>query len=387
MDRKYEINDRRLKSEFTRVSFSGYKRIEVENLLKKSILELKLEQAQYWCAELVCIGMFDKLWELFYLFVSNHINISNPRVMPYLQVKYDYYQTIRSTGYHDCEMSMRNNKNIRECFAEIICVLCYSPKMPALSVLKLKPNELTITNLQGRLKAESKKYIGLLLKEGDPDELSLSMNELSYLCLSIGDGLETPKMHDVLFWVHWILMYDEHCRKNKIPLRCATRQAMERDLTQTHKEDVVWIIWDLIEIMNQTDYSSRRTEVVSKLITKTDVDRYTNVIHRVCQSILFFYKIKFTSSCKKKKLCLLYFVFQLLFTPIDISIQLMTIEEKTATEIIKGNINLIYGTLKANELAPKTDYLFDTMGDVSETSRKETQRRLELLKTIGDINY
>jgi hypothetical protein len=379
MDRKYEINDKRTKKDFSRISFSGYKRSEVDNLLKKCMLENKIEQSQYWCAELVCIGEFDKLWELFYLFTSKHIHIANTRIFPYLESKYDVFETIKSTGYHDFELAMRNNMKIRECFAEIVFVLCVSPKMPVLTPLKIKKDELSILNLQGRLRANSLEHGKDFINKDDAEELIVFINELSFLCFEKSQEY-INKLHDILFWVHWLFAYDEHCRKNNINLQCSTRQQADRFLSGEQKKDVVWIIWDIILEANLTlhdTYLKKQEQYVKQN------ENYKKFIHRILESLLFFFKLKFTHACKKRKISLLYFAFQLLFMPIDVNINLLTREDKNKLEIIKGNINSIYEKIKENEIKPETDYLFNNTTE-HENNLCKTQKRLEL---INDVSY
>lgn len=380
MNRKYEINDVRIKKDFSRISFSGYKRNDVESQLKKSILENKIEKSQYWCAELICVGEFEKLWEIFYLLTSKHIHIANPRVYPYLESKHRLYEDIKSTGYHDYEISMRNNMKIRECFAEIVFVLCVSPKMPVLTPLKLKKNELSILNLQGKLRAYSLEHGKEFMTSDDPEELIVAINELAYLCFEKTEEY-INKLHDILFWVHWIFSYEEHCRNNNIPLECSSRQTHDSQLTISQKKDIVWIVWDIIFEANLTIHdtsSHKKDQYVNQH------ENYKKFIHRILQSLLFFFKLKFTHACKKRKISIIYFAFQLLFMPIDTNISLLSREDKNTLDIIKENINSIYEKLKENEITPDTDYLFNNT-DESENNREKTQRRLELMRGLDRI--
>lgn len=377
MNRKYEINDRRTKKEFSRISFSGYKRTEVESLLKKSILENKMEQAQYWCAELICIGEFDKLWEGFYLLASKHIHIANPRIFPYLETKYHLYESIKSTGYHDYEIAMRNNIKIRECFAEIVFVLCVSSKMPVLTPLKTKKKELSILNLQGKLRANNVEHGTSFMKKDDPEELILIVNEIAYLCFEKTNEY-VNKLNDIFFWVNWLFSYEDHCRKNKISFECATRQSKDTALSLNDKKDVVWILWDILFETNLTIHDTNTKHYVNQKET------YKKFIHRILESLLFFFKMRFTHSCKKRKIYVLYFAFQLLFIPVDITIPLLSNENKHSLTIIKENIHLIYEKIKEYEINPDTDYLFNNMDDSSQ-NREKTQKRLELLRDFENI--
>jgi hypothetical protein len=391
MERKYEINDIRMKKDFSRSSFSGYKRTDVEKLLKKAILEDKIEEAQYWCAELVCIAEYEKLWEIFYLLTSKHIHIANPRIFPYLRLKYETYDNIKSTGYYNYELAMRNNIKIRECFAEVVCILCMSPKMPVLTPLKTKKNEFSILNLQGKLVAKTLDHGKEFLKKDDPDELLISINELAFLCFEKNNEY-VNKLNDVIFWLNWMLIYEEHCRKNNISLECATRQSNDKYLTYEQKKDFIWILWDIIFETNLTIHSSddntNDTQHFTNIIQNKNeyikqTEQYKLFINRILEAILFFFKVNYTHTCKKRKITLLYFAYQLIFMPIDTTIQLINKEQRGITETIKTNINIIYEKIKKNEVNPETDYLFNQIEDKN-NNRENTQKKLELLNNITD---
>lgn len=362
-----EINDKRNKNDFSRITFSCYKRTDVEKLFIKSLLDGNVEEANYWCAEYIAIAEFDKLWEIFYLLTCKQIHIANPKMMPYLQLKHEQYETICSMGYKDYEISLRNNENIRKLFCEMVCVFCYSPKMPMITLIKMKNSDLEITKLHSKLKAPNTNYGSYYLMENDPNEMLLSINELAFLC-SDDDILEMntqehdiTKLYDVLYWLHWIILYDEHCRKINIPLQCGTRQTTDNSLSNTLKEDVIWMVWEIIE-----DKASQHT---NKLVV------------RIIESIVYFYKIKFTHTCKKRKLPMLYYVFQILFLQLDVSIPLITHENKKKMDTIKQNINVIYKMLKENEHSTQTEYLFNEFNGAK--TRENTQKRLEMMNSMG----
>lgn len=384
MENGYEISDARTKKDFARITFSGYKKKDTENQLKKAILENKVEQAQYWCAEIICTGDFDKLWEIIYLLASKHIHIANPRVFPYLRMKYDCYESIRSMGYRDYELSMRNHRKVRECFAEVICVLCASSKMPVLTPLKMKKEELSILNLQGRLQATTTEHGKYFLKRGDPEEILVAINELAYICFERNNEY-INKLYDALFWLHWVLSYEEHCRKNEMSLECAPRQTSDTGLAPDYRTDIIWIIWDVIFESNLTVHN--HTANASTPPTRHYVsqnENYKRFIHRILESLLFFFKQKFTNSCKKRKITLIYLAFQLLFMPIDTSVKLLSDDARVMTDTVKENIDVVYKRIKESEKRANTDYLFD--GVDKEQNLDNTMRRLELMSSMELVN-
>ena len=63
----YEINDKRLIKEFAGISFSGFKKNDAKKQLTKNIVDGRVEEANYWAAELICSANFLDLWEIFSL--------------------------------------------------------------------------------------------------------------------------------------------------------------------------------------------------------------------------------------------------------------------------------------------------------------------------------
>ena len=64
-----EINDIREQPEFKGLSFSNYKRSDVKKQLITNLLNGKIENSNYWCAELICSGNFPELWDTIIHFI------------------------------------------------------------------------------------------------------------------------------------------------------------------------------------------------------------------------------------------------------------------------------------------------------------------------------
>ena len=67
----YEINDIRSHSEYKGISFSKYKKSDVKKQIIQNLLNSKVENANYWCAELICAGHYGELWDIITLFVNS----------------------------------------------------------------------------------------------------------------------------------------------------------------------------------------------------------------------------------------------------------------------------------------------------------------------------
>lgn len=109
---------------------------DVRKELLNSILNGKVEHACNWSAELICAGQFLDLWDIILTFLGKHIHLANPRLAIYVELRYENFKNIISSGYQDELLRLRNSPKIRALFAEVICILCFSNKNIVFKVLK-----------------------------------------------------------------------------------------------------------------------------------------------------------------------------------------------------------------------------------------------------------
>jgi len=333
-----EINDMRDIKEFKGVSFSKFKKSDVQKQFVKSVLESAVEPACYWSCELICSGHFKDLWDSIILIFAKHIQMANPKLAVYLDRRLSVFANILNNGYVSNELQLRNNEKIRKLFAEIITIITFAKKSHPYEEIKVK-----IEWEETRLKAPDLTFATCFKK--DPKKLFVPLNEMSY-------ALKTKNIIDACYWITWFIDYDCHCRTKKTPL-LIERRTFLKNLNQ----NVVWMIWDTI-----LDFSKSSEPIVITII----------------ESLLNIFSKKYSVAENKKKMFVFYFAVSLLVGPNQYSNISDNMEE--VNEIV-DNIHSIYKQIKINEISPNTDYLFNNIN----VNLEKTIEKLEKMESITNI--
>ena len=237
------INDVRTGAGFQGISFSGCSRAEVKRQLAQSLLKGKVEPACHWCAELVCAGHFGDVWDVVLFFVGKHIHGANPKIPVYVEARYAVFRNIVGQGFFSEELQLRNSRDVRQLFAEVMCVLALSDKGHSVEPIKIdRAEEFDATLLRARLKAPSARFAEPVFRKEDPKELYVAVNELVF-CLAGEPGGAGPDAMGACYWIEWIAEFDALCRKRGQRCVCERRaDAVEPTL----QKDAVWLVWDAL---------------------------------------------------------------------------------------------------------------------------------------------
>ena len=340
-----EINDKRLEKDFRSISFSGYKKSAAKKELLNYLFANKIEESVYWSVELICAGHYVLLWDTIFLFISKFVNLGNPRLPLYIEIRLNDFKNILNSGYSDNELKLRNNDKIRKLFAEVICVLCLSKKKNSFDSPKIKDKEYHSVNLTHKLKAPTVDYANKIFRKDDPKELFISINELAW-----NIDKKNKNSSEAYYWVEWILGFESICKKNKQIKTQGSRR--EAPVESKYQNDIIWIIWDVI-----FQESKKHPEGIQKII----------------EALLNLFSVRYSPGSKKRRKTMIYFAISLLTEPFDANIPLYK-DGKTISKVT-GKINNIYKQIKKNEVKPLTDYLF-----------KNTWNGGNLEKTIDKLN-
>ena len=342
-----------IRQDFKNITFSNFQKSQAKIELINTIYNCKIENACYWCAEFICAGHFLDLWDIIIIYFCKYIHSGNPKLPIYLSMRYNSFLTILNNGYSTNLMMMRNNKKIRKLFAEVICILCYSVKKHNYQEVKLNKNEeFDLTNISSRFKAPNIHYIDNILKDDDPKELIIPLNELIY-------NLENKNIIDTCYWFEWILEYENICKKKKKKCSCQGRTYAPNG----NQNDIIWILWDTIFYYSNVENNKNKENI--------------NIINKIVKSLYELFTIKYNPPIKKKRKFIIYFCFSLIIE--NYNFELPITNKSQEIEAIISKIDTIYKEIKKNEISPNTDYLFTNL---KKSNIEKTIEKIEMINNI-----
>ena len=350
------INDARQPGDFKSITFSNYKQTAVRSKLIENMINGRIEPACHWCCELICAGHFMDLWEIILHFVGKHIHIGNPKITIYLEKRFELFRNIMEQGNFTHELQLRNHPTIRELFAEIICTLTTSNRKNSFETIKInREEEFDMTQMTDRLKAPTIQYAVPIMKEDDPKELFIAINEFAYHL-----SPDSRNVFTACYWIEWIIEFDLLCKKRKQATKCQTRTYVP--VENKYKNDIIWLIWDAIFEKSNTINSPYITQLLASL---------RNI-----------FCIKYSQTTAKKRRYLIYFAVTLVIDQVPTDIPLMP--NKPVITTVVSQINHIYKQIKKNEQKPSTDYLFKNLE--KEVAMERSLRKMDLVNSIDITN-
>lgn len=349
-----EINDIREQKDYQGCSFSKFKKTDVRKELLNNLIDSKIEPACYWSAELICAGHFSELWDIILLFYSKHIHLGNPKLAIYLELRIKNFREIVSNGYVGNEIRLRNNSKIRRLFCEIMCILCDAKRRHTLNDIKISKKDFDMSQMTERFKAPNITYSKEVFLEGDPTELFVAINELSYHL-----STDSQNVMDACYWIEWIINFESIC-KSKKDNKCVCERRSQIQVESKFQMDIIWIIWDLFSQVSQ-----KKSVLVQKIVSAS----------------LSLFTLKYGSGCQKKRKYIMYFVVSILCENNTYEEEIIRESQKQTLSNVTSKINSVYAQIKKNEVSPGTEYLFK---NTKAMELEKTIEKLETMNTFGE---
>ena len=235
------VNDSRTVADFQKFTFSGHLRSHVYKVLEENIKLGHGDYACYWSLELMCSGLVHSLWQTLFECAAKHINRAGPNVFLYLISSYEKFAPIESQ-YSVLQMTdIRNNVQARQLVCETAASVALTRKHKLIPLPKIKvEHDFNQVTLQENLRSPSSNYAKHIVREDDPVDIYIPLNELTY-CLRP----ESRDLTRALYWIAWILKFaSQYKKQTKVAFDCSFRSNKYIDSSYSRNE--VWLIWDVI---------------------------------------------------------------------------------------------------------------------------------------------
>ena len=235
------VLDSRTVADFQKFTFSGHLRNHVYKVLDENIKLGHGDYACYWTLELLCSGLVHSLWQTLFEASAHHINRAAPNVFLYLVRMYEKFAPYEGQYSVMAMTDMRNNQEVRNLVCEVAASVALLRKNKLTPIPKIKvEHDFQATTVNENLKAPSSSYARPIMKEDDPLDLYVPINELVY-CLRP----ETRDLPRSLYWVAWILKFSSAYKKqNKKALDCSFRP--NSFVGDVHGRQVIWLLWVIV---------------------------------------------------------------------------------------------------------------------------------------------
>ena len=122
-----QISDIRVPKDFTKTTFSGYKKSDVVKALDRCLVSGSVERACFWAAELVCSGRFLDIWETLMVTYSQNCFSSAPKIAMVLSELLTSFGSLANGQYSGNELELRNVDHVRTLVAQAVASVAAAP--------------------------------------------------------------------------------------------------------------------------------------------------------------------------------------------------------------------------------------------------------------------
>lgn len=223
------------------MTFSGYKKTQVFQQLKKSILKGEVDKACFWAAELDASSYTEEIWTKIMIFGCKEINYANPNLPTYL---YKSFREFKRISNNWSKKEMCDSQELRNRLCEFICILSMSLKKKFPDYPRIKENDFKISNMKKKMIATDTNIINGLVNKNNTIEIRIALNEFANYLIS--ESGCTDSIKNCLFWLDWISYYNKIYKKNiGKELKCIQMYKNE-DIDPKYKANYIWYVWDII---------------------------------------------------------------------------------------------------------------------------------------------
>ena len=327
------INDVRAAGDFSKTSFSGYKKCAVLKEVVSEISRSNIETSCFWTAECIASGYYLDLWNIIINYSCEYLHIANPRLILLVNKLLKQFKEIANKTNND--LQLRNDPNIRKMFFDTVVIICKSNRKTKFQYVKIQDKEVDLNIMSSKFSAPSTNYIDKIFNQGDPKELYMSLNEF---CFNLSKDNEN--FNQACYWYEWMVHFDEMCRKRKGKIECLLRDFIP-DRLGKNAIDGLWLIWHAL-----FDIAKDKGKGINSMI----------------ENLFELFTFKYTTKSWSHKRYIIYYAISLVVDKVDFSIPL--VKDSKSVDNITKQLDLMFIEIKKNEIYVKPKSKLDHKLDV-----------------------
>lgn len=326
----YLINDNRKPDLFKKTTFSNFLKKEVFQTIIKSIDNGNVSDACLWSTECIISGYLDELWNKSLEYYCKYINVNSPFLPYHFYRKLVLFVRLQKDPHFSKNMmDLRNSQEVRNHIAELMCLLTHATKSrKSVPLPKIIKKDFENEHFQSKLLESEIYYVNQIINKKDPKELNCIAHTFANLLQE-----KSYHLNQSIYWIFWILEWEKIMILKFGHYSCFNRYTLI-NVDKKNGEDVIWIFWSII----LKECENRTNELLSQQV----------------KSLFEFFKFKYTSSKKRKRIFFLINCIQLLDPHLDLNLSKYPIfENYPITLQACTNINIVYKYYKKEETVSK----------------------------------
>ena len=331
---KYQIFDSRKLIDFKTQTFGGYSKSDVNSQLDKAIQAEELEKSIYLSFQLLFSGYVNLLWDKLINLIYKNINTNNPNIPKFMYEKQKKWDSIvlQKIYKKDNILLLRNNVIIRELIVELVCIIILSRKRKLEQLKKITKGDFVLSSFKSRLEAKDSSLSSNYLKENDPSEVRIAMNELVY-------QMKQRNFDKVLYWLSWMLEWDKLNVKQYGKFKVHPR--LVQGVEPKFATNIIWLIWEYIN------------DIRFKVNTFSTHNSLTEEDNEQINYLWKCFTLNYSNTKRNKRIHLVIWALKIIVNPLDFSIKL--IDKEYLLFQILANYNIMIEKIKSQE-NNKNDY-------------------------------
>lgn len=322
----YLINDTRRPELFKKTTFSNYLKKDVFQTIIKSFDNGNVSDACLWSCECIISGYLDELWDKCLEYYTKYININSPFLPYHLYQKLVLLLRLKKTPHFSKNMlDLRNCQEVRNHIAELMCLMSHATKSrKSFPLPKISKKDFENAIFKDKLvDAEIYDVKNIIVKQ-DPPELECIAHTFAHYLQE-----KTYSLPKSVYWVFWLIEWEKLMTLKFGHYSCAKRNLI-LNVDEKVCQDFIWILWSII--------------------LKEGEKKYNNSLSQQMKSLFEFFKFKYTSSKKRKRIYYLINSIQLLDPNLEFNRKKYPIFENYHITLQAClNINIVYQYYKKDE--------------------------------------